>query len=159
LAIRGRLKDSGVLEAQVKRMFADQRSKALAKNFAAQWLDLRKIRGVTPDLFQYGDFDDSLREAFQRETELFLESQFARDRRVKEWLNANYAFVNERLARHYGIPDVYGSHFRRVSLNQTERGGLLGQASILTLTSYPNRTSPVLRGKWLLDNVLGMPPP
>ena len=114
---------------------------------------------ATPDPEAFPDFDENLREAFQRETELFLESQLREDRSVLELLTANYTFVNERLARHYGIPNVYGSHFRRVTFADDRRGGLLGQGSILTVTSYPNRTSPVVRGKWLLENILGAPPP
>jgi hypothetical protein len=159
-ATHKRLGESAVLASEVKRMFADPRSKALVDNFAVQWLDLRKIRGVTPDLALFPDFGESLREDFERETELFLQSQIHEDHSVKELLNANYTFLNNRLAEYYGLSGVYGSHFRHVSLeNRPERRGLLGQASILTLTSYPNRTSPVLRGKWLLENIFGMPPP
>ncbi|HYL36033.1 MAG TPA: DUF1592 domain-containing protein [Bryobacteraceae bacterium] len=159
-AERGALRKPGELERQVKRMLRDPRSRALVDNFAAQWLQLRDIRSAIPDPDLFPEFDENLREAFRRETELFLQAQFSEDRSVTELLTANYTFVNERLARHYGIPNVYGSRFRRVALNNPEqRGGLLGQGSILTLTSYPNRTSPVLRGKWLLENILGTPPP
>jgi mono/diheme cytochrome c family protein len=158
-AVHGKLRNPAVLESEVKRMFADKRSKALVDNFAVQWLDLRKIRGVTPDQAEFPGFDDGLREAFEKETKLFLESQIRGDHSVKDLLDANYTFANEQLAQYYGIPNVYGSHFRQVPLTSGVRRGLLGQASILTLTSYPNRTSPVLRGKWLLDNVLGTPPP
>jgi hypothetical protein len=158
-AVHGKLRNPGVLESEVKRMLGNERSKALVDNFALEWLDLRKIRGVTPDQGQFPDFDDGLRAAFEKETELFLDSQIRGDHSVKDLLNANYTFVNEDLAQYYGIPGIYGSHFRQITLNDTRRRGLLGQASILTLTSYPNRTSPVLRGKWLLDNVLGTPPP
>jgi len=158
LAIRGKLSDGVVLERQVRRMLGDARSKALVSNFAGQWLGLRKISGMAPDPDAFPDFDDNLREAFQLETELFMESQLREDRSVLDLLNADYTFVNERLARHYGIPNVYGNRFRRVRSSDVRRG-LLGQGSILALTSYPNRTSPVIRGKWLLDNVLGAPPP
>jgi hypothetical protein len=120
---------------------------------------LRNLRTAAPDATLYPDFDDELREAFQRETELFLESQLRADRSAVELLTANYTFVNERLARHYQIPNVYGSHFRRVTVDNPARAGLLGQGSILTVTSYATRTSPVLRGKWLLENILGAPPP
>jgi mono/diheme cytochrome c family protein len=158
-AERRELSDPAVLERQVRRMLADARAKSLVANFASQWLSLRKLRNVgpTPELFV--DFDDNLREAFQQETELFLESQLRADVSVLELLEANYTFLNERLARHYGIPGVYGSRFRRVALDGETRGGLLTQGSILTLTSYPNRTSPVLRGHWVLQNIVGAPPP
>jgi hypothetical protein len=159
-AEHGRLRKPGELERQLKRMVADPRSSALVENFAAQWLQLHDIRSAIPDPDLYPEFDENLREAFRRETELFIESQLREDRGVMELLSAKYTFVNERLARHYGIPNVYGSRYRRVTLeNPEQRGGLLGQGSILTLTSYPNRTSPVLRGKWLLENILGTPPP
>jgi hypothetical protein len=140
-------------------MLADRRSKALLDNFASQWLTLRGVRSVVPDPDLYPDFDDNLRDALQRETELFVGSQIREDHSIIDLLRANYTFVNERLARHYGIPNIYGERFRRVTLDHGDRGGLLGQGSILTMTSYANRTSPVLRGKWLLDNVLGTPPP
>jgi hypothetical protein len=153
-----KLKSPVLLERQVKRMFVDDRSKALVRNFASQWLELEKLSSVRPDEGKF-DFDDTVREALQKETELFLESQIHADRSVKELLDANYTFVNERLSEYYGISKVYDSHLRRVSLTRPERGGLLGQGSILAVTSYPNRTSPVLRGKWVLENVLGMPPP
>jgi hypothetical protein len=140
-------------------MLADPRSKALVTDFASQWLSLRKLRsaGPTPELFV--EFDDNLRLGFQHESELFIESQLREDRSVLDLLRADYTFVNERLARHYGIPNVIGNHFRRVTFTDGSRGGLLAQGSILTLTSYANRTSPVLRGRWLLDNILGAPPP
>src|SRR5262249_21176055 len=153
LAARGKLKDPATLERQTRRMIADPRSKALVQNFAAQWLLLRDVTTAYPDPATFPDFDDNLREAFQRETELFVDSQLHEDRGLLELLTADYTFVNERLARHYGIPGVYGSRFRRVALpNAEQRGGLLGQGSLLTVTSYANRTSPVLRGKWLLAN-------
>ena len=160
-AAGGRLQDPGELEVQVRRMLADTRSKALVTNFAAQWLHLRNVRAVTPDENRFPEWDDNLREALRHETELFLESQLRHDRSVTGLLDADYTFVNERLARHYGIPRVYGNHFRRVNLEDEQRRGLLGQGSILTVTSYATRTSPVLRGKWLLENILGtrVPPP
>jgi cytochrome c5 len=159
LAERGRLHEPATLDAQVRRMLRDERAGALITNFAGQWLYLRNLRGHAPDPDLFVDFDDNLREAFQRETELFLESQLREDHSVIDLLRANYTFVNERLARHYGIPGVYGSHFRRVVLPDDRRAGLLGQGSILTVTSYAHRTSPVVRGKWLLENFLGAPPP
>jgi hypothetical protein len=129
-------------------------------NFAGQWLYLRNLATVTPDGRQFPDFDDNLRQAFRRETELFFESILKEDRSTVDLLNANYTFLNERLAKYYDIPNVYGSNFRRVTLPADSiRGGLLGQGSILTVTSYANRTSPVQRGKWVLENVLGTPPP
>ncbi len=159
LAARGKLKDSEMLEQQVRRMLADSRSKALVTNFAGQWLNLRSLSALKPDPDAFPDFDVNLRESFQRETELFFESIVREDRSVMDLLNANYTFVNERLARHYGIPNVYGSSFRRVTLSDDRRGGLLGQGSLLTTTSYPNRTAPTIRGKWMLENILGTPPP
>ena len=159
LAERGRLQDPAVFEAEVRRMLRDPRARALVTSFGAQWLYLRNLRMVSPDLYEFPDWDDNLRQAMARETELFLESQLRGDRSLTELLSADYTFVNERLARHYGIPNVYGSHFRRVTLPDARRAGLLGQASLLTVTSFPNRTSPVVRGKWLLENMLGAPPP
>jgi hypothetical protein len=131
----------------------------LVDNFANQWLKLGKIAGVVPDVDAFPDFDENLREAMRQETRLFIGSQLREDDSVMNLLAANYSFVNERLARHYQIPDIYGSHFRRVTFPDRIRGGLLGQASILTVTSYANRTSPVVRGRWLLENMLGAPPP
>jgi hypothetical protein len=162
LAGRKRLGQPGALERQVRRMLNDPRARrALVNNFAGQWLELRNVREHTPDPDTFDEFDENLREAMRRETELFLESQLAEDRSVVDLLTADYTFVNERLARHYGIPGVYGERFRRVPLgaDRAYRRGLLGQASLLTVTSYPNRTSPVLRGKWVLGNLLGAPPP
>ncbi len=160
LAVAGTLKDPPVLERQVRRMLADRRSQSLVTDFAGQWLYLRNLAAQSPDARMFPDFDDNLRQAFRRETELFFESIVAEDRNVLDLLRANYTFVNERLARHYGVPNVYGSRFRRVTFEEgTVRGGLLGQGSILTVTSYANRTSPVLRGKWILENILGTPPP
>ncbi len=158
-AEQGELSDPAVLDQQVARMLADPRAAALIDNFAGQWLYLRNMQLVMPDPETFPEFDDNLREAFARETELFLTSQLREDRSVLDLLRADYTFLNERLARHYGIPGVYGSHFRRVELPEAGRRGLLGHASVLTVTSYATRTSPVLRGKWLLENLLGAPPP
>jgi hypothetical protein len=159
LAIRGELGAPGVLDQQVQRMLADRRSEALVTNFAEQWLFLRDVEAKEPDTGYFPGFDENLRQAFRRETELFIDSILRGDRNVLELLTANHTFVNDRLAKHYGIPHVYGSHFRRVELEDAERRGLLGQGSILTLTSYGTRTSPVLRGKWILENLLSSPPP
>ena len=157
----GELRDPAVLEYQVRRMLADARSNALVSNFAAQWLHLRNLRAVTPDVNRYPEWDDNLRRALQRETELFLDSHLRQDRSMVDLLASGDTFINERLARHYGIPNVYGERFRKVTFSEGRRGGLLGQGSILTVTSYANRTSPVLRGKWVLENILGIavPPP
>jgi hypothetical protein len=162
LAERGRLSDPTVLEAQTRRMLADPRSGALVRNFVGQWLYLRKLDSVVPDPVAFPEFDENLRQAFQRETELFVESLIREDQGVLDLLGTDYTFVNERLATHYGIPSVYGQRFRRVSLTPEQaerRAGILAHGSLLTVTSYPNRTSPVLRGKWVLTNILGMPPP
>jgi len=160
VAIAGRLRQPEVLDRQIRRMLADPKADALVTNFAGQWLYLRNLAATSPDARAFTDFDDNLRQAFRRETELFVQSVMHEDRSVLDLLRADYTFLNERLARHYGIPNVYGSRFRRVSLEgHAERGGLLGQGSILTVTSYANRTSPVLRGKWVLENILGTPPP
>ena len=158
-AARGDLQDPERLEREVRRMLDDPRSDALVENFAGQWLYLRNLRSVAPDAARFPEFDDNLRRALRRETELFVESQVREDRSIHDLLRADYTFVNERLARHYGIPNVYGSHFRRVTHGDDRRPGLLGHGSILTVTSYPHRTSPVVRGKWLLENLLGAPPP
>jgi Protein of unknown function (DUF1592)/Protein of unknown function (DUF1588)/Protein of unknown function (DUF1587)/Protein of unknown function (DUF1585)/Protein of unknown function (DUF1595)/Planctomycete cytochrome C len=158
LASQGKLKEPVVLEQQVKRMLADSRSQALVTNFAEQWLHLRNLKSSSPDLEAFPDFDDNLRQAMKEETSLFFDSIVREDRSVMDLLNADYTFVNERLARHYGIPNVYGSQFRRVTVGNEARRGLLGQASVLAVTSYPNRTSPVERGKWVLTNLLGVPP-
>jgi len=160
LAVAGKLHEPAVLERQVKRMLADGRSQALVTNFAEQWLHLRNLDAITPDMRLFPDFDDNLRQAFRLETELFFESILREDRSALDLLRANYTYVNERLAKHYGIPHVYGTRFRRIELDpESGRGGLLRQASILTVTSYATRTSPVIRGKWVLDNLLGVPPP
>ena len=159
-AEQGGLTDPDVLEAQVRRMLADPRARSLIDDFAMQWLHLRNLEDVTGDPVPFPDFDDNLVEAFRHETTLFLASTVREDRSVLDLLDADYTFVNERLARHYGIPGIYGSRFRRVTLpDREQRGGLLGQGGLLALTSYPTRTSPVLRGKWLLDTILGAPPP
>jgi hypothetical protein len=139
-------------------MLADPRASALADNFAEQWLFLRNLKNSAPNLDAFPDFDDNLRQAMRQETKLFFDSILHEDRSVLDLLNADYTFVNERLARHYGIPNIYGSQFRRIPVTDPARRGLLGQASILTVTSYPNRTSPVQRGKWILTNILGTPP-
>jgi mono/diheme cytochrome c family protein len=159
LAVKGRLKDPLVLEHQVRRMLADSRSNALIENFAGQWLYLRNMERVHPDPEAFPYFDETLRQSFEEETKLFLQSSLKEDQSVLNLLNANYTFLNERLAKFYGIPNVYGSRFRRVTLAGDDRSGLLGQGSILTVTSYANRTSPTIRGKWLLENFLGTPPP
>jgi mono/diheme cytochrome c family protein len=159
-AITGQLHEPAMLETQVRRMLADPRAHALVSNFASQWLHLRNLESITPDMRLFPDFDDNLRQAFRQETELFFDSILREDRSVLHLLSANYTFVNERLAKHYGIPHVYGSRFRRVTFkDDRERGGLLRHGSILTVTSYATRTSPVLRGKWVLDTLLGVPPP
>jgi hypothetical protein len=160
LAVAGKLHDREVLGAQVRRMLADGRSRAIVDNFAGQWLYLRNLPAATPNLDMFPDFDEGLRQDMRRETELFFGSIIHQDRSVLTLLNADYTYLNERLARHYGIPNVYGSHFRRVALGDQAgiRGGLLGQGSILTVTSHNDRTSPVVRGKWILENILGTPP-
>ena len=159
LAEAGTLREPGVLEAEVRRMLADPKSAALVDNFAGQWLFLRNMRSVKPDPIAFPEFDGNLREAFQRETELWFESQVREDRSVLDVLTSDYTFVNERLAEHYGIPGVHGNHFRRIRLPDDTRHGILGQGSVLTATSYANRTSPVKRGVWVLENLLGAPPP
>jgi hypothetical protein len=159
LASRGQLSKPAVLEAQVRRMLADPRARSLTDNFAGQWLHIRNLRNTTPDKNDFPDFDDNLRQAFERELELFVGSVIAEDRSVLDLMTADYTFVNERLAKHYRIPNVYGPDFRRVSLKQDARRGLLGKGGVLTLTSHADRTSPVVRGKWILDNLLGTPPP
>jgi cytochrome c5 len=159
-AIRGELRRPDVLERQVRRMLADPRSYNLASNFAGQWLRLRNLTSVDPNVRLYPDFDDNLRQAFRQETELFFDSVLRDDRSVLDLLRADYTFLNERLAKHYGIDNVYGSRFRRVTLaRDSARGGLLRQGSILAVTSYATRTSPVIRGVWVLSNIVGAPPP
>ena len=156
---RGELRDQTTLAHQVQRMLADPRATTLVTNFAAQWLFVRNLRAVAPDVNAFPEFDDDLRDAFRRETELFLDDQLRADHSLLDLLTAEYTFVNERLAQHYGLDGVQGSQFRRVAFGDRRRAGLLGQGSILTVTSYANRTSPVVRGKWLLENILGAPPP
>jgi mono/diheme cytochrome c family protein len=158
-ATKGRLHTPAVLDQQVKRMLADPKSESLTTNFAAQWLYLRNLKNMQPLSEEFPDFDDNLRQALERETSLFFESIAREDRSVLDLMTANYTFLNERIARHYKIPNVYGSHFRRVTLTDEARYGLLGKGAILMVTSHTDRTSPVVRGKWILDNLLGAPPP
>ena len=162
LAEQGKLQDNDVLEKQTLRMLSDPRSIALVKNFAGQLLYLRNLPSLVPDAVEFPEFDENLRSAFRQESELYFESLLKEDRSVLDLLSADYTYLNERLAKHYGIEGIYGSHFRRVELKgeiAKQRGGILGQGSLLTATSYANRTSPVLRGKWVLTNILGTPPP
>jgi mono/diheme cytochrome c family protein len=159
LASRGRLHDPATLERQVRRLLADPKALALVDNFVGQWLQLRNLRNKQPNSHEFPDFDDNLRRALDTELEMFFASILREDRNVLDLMTADYTFVNERLAKHYGIPNVYGSHFRRVTLADQARKGLLGKGAILLVTSHAHRTSPVLRGKWVLENVLGTPPP
>jgi mono/diheme cytochrome c family protein len=159
VAAKGTLKTPAILEQQVRRMLADPRSQALIDNFLAQWLQLRNLKSRQPNSHAFPDFDDNLRQSLEKEMELFFASIMREDRSVLDLMTADYTFVNERLARHYGIPRVYGSHFRRVTLAEDARKGLLGKGAILMVTSHPHRTSPVIRGKWILENVVGAPPP
>ncbi len=159
LAVEGRLQQPQVLEAQIRRMLADERAEMLARDFAAQWLYLRNLRATTPDMLVFPDFDDNLRQSLTRETELLFAEIVRKDRPVNELLSADYTYLNERLAKHYGIAGIYGDQFRRVQVTDERRIGLLGHASILTLSSYANRTSPVSRGNYVLTNILGTPPP
>jgi hypothetical protein len=158
-AVRGKLSQPAEFEKQARRMLADRRSFNLATNFAGQWLRLRNIDAVVPSANLFRDFDDNLRQAFRQETELFFDSVLREDRSVRTLIKSDYTFLNERLAKHYGIPNVYGSRFRRVTLApESKRGGLLRQGSVLSVTSYATRTSPVLRGVLVLRNILGVPP-
>jgi len=159
VAERGGLGNPSVLEAQVRRMLGDRRSRSLVKNFVGQWLFLRNIPRVQPDSVAFPNFDDNLREALEEETELLVESTLRDDRPVADLLNTDYTFVNQRLAEHYGMKGIYGNQFRRVAITDPNRRGLLGQASIMTVTSYPDRTAPTIRGKWVLEQLLGTPPP
>ena len=159
LAEKGKLKDPAILDRQVHRMLADPRSEALVSNFAGQWLYLRNLAAEKPDPEAFPEFDESLRQSFEQETTLFFQSILRDDRSLLDLLDANYTYLNQRLAEHYGVPDIYGSQFRKVTLTDPNRGGLLGQGSILTVTSYPNRTSIVQRGRWILETLLGSPPP
>ena len=159
VAGEGNLRRPATLEREVRRMLADPKSQALVDNFAGQWLHLRNVRNVLPNSDLFPDFDDNLRQSLRRETELLFDSIIREDRNVLDLMTADYTFLNERLARHYGIPDIYGSRFRRVTIQDPARRGLLGQGSILAVTSHAERTSPVLRGKWILENILGTPVP
>ncbi len=159
LARQGTLHTPAVLNQQVRRMLADPKSDALVTNFAGQWLYLRNLKNFQPNSLEFPDFDDNLRQAMQRETELFFESIMRENRNVLDLMTADYSFLNERLAKHYGVPNIYGSHFRRVVLKDDARKGLLGKGAILMVTSHADRTSPVVRGKWILDNLLNAPPP
>ena len=159
VAEKGQLHDPAVLKAQVKRMMADARSEALIKNFVGQWLFLRNVSRISPDTTTFMTFDENLRQSMARETELLVESQVREDHSVVDLLSTDYTFLNQRMAEHYGIKGIYGSDFRRVKLDDPKRYGLLGQASILAVTSYPNRTAPTIRGKWVLEQLLGTPPP
>jgi hypothetical protein len=156
---RGTLREPGQLDTQIQRMMADARANAFIENFVGQWLYLRNLDGIYPDPAGFPEFDENLREAFQRETELFIDDQIRSDNSMLELLSADYTFVNERLAQHYNIPGIYGTRYRKVNLDSAQRGGLLGHGSLMMVTSYPNRTSPVLRGKFVLENLLGGPPP
>ena len=159
VAERGGLSDPATLDAQVKRLMADPRSQTLVKNFAGQWLFLRNVSGIQPDTTAFPFFDENLRQAMQKETELVIDSTLREDRSVADLLTTDYTFVNQRLAEHYGMKGIYGSDFRRVAISDPKRQGLLGQASIMTVTSYPDRTAPTIRGKWVLEQLLGTPPP
>src|SRR6185436_8174409 len=159
LAAKNTLHTPAVLEAQVHRMLTDKRAEALTTNFAGQWLYLRNLKNMQPNSEEFPDFDDNLRQAFEREASLFFASIVHEDRSVLDLMTADYTFVNARLAKHYGIPNIYGSQFRRVKLVDETRRGLLGKGAILMVTSHTDRTSPVVRGKWILDNLLGAPPP
>jgi hypothetical protein len=159
VAAKGRLGAPAVLDAQVRRMLRDPKASALVDNFAGQWLHARNLRNATPDKNDFPDFDDNLRQAFDRELKLFVGSLIDEDRSVLDLMTADHTFVNERLARHYGLPNVYGPQFRRITLTEEARKGLLGKGAVLLVTAHADRTSPVVRGKWILDNLIGAPPP
>ena len=161
IAAQGKLHEPAMLEKQTRRLLADPRSKSLAENFAGEWLYLRNLKDLQPDVYRYPDSDDNLFQSMKKETELFFDSFVREDRSIPEMLTANFTFVDERLARHYGMPNITGNDFRRVTVTDQNRFGLLGQGSILSVTSYPNRTSPVVRGKWVMEQILGVtaPPP
>jgi len=159
VASRGQLRNAAVLEREVRRMIADPRADGFVRNFTGQWLHVRNLRTIAPNHDEFPDFDDTLRDAFQREIELFFGAVMREDHNVLDLLTADYTFVNERLAKHYGVPYVYGSHFRRVTMTDDARRGLFGKGGLLMVTSRADRTAPVLRGKWILENVLGTPPP
>ena len=159
-ADRGTLARPATLVVQVRRMLRDPKSHSLVENFGGQWLQVRKLESVKPDRKRFPEFDEYLRLSMRRETEMFFESIVREDRSILDFIDANYTYLNERLARFYNIPNVQGAEFRKVSFAaEAHRGGLLGQASVLTVSSYANRTSPVLRGKWVLENLVGAPPP
>ena len=159
MATNGTLRQPEVLQAQVRRMLKDPRSRVLAEEFGGQWLQFRALESAAPDKERFPSFENNLRFSMRRETELFFESVVKEDRSILDLLDGKYSFLNERLARHYGIPGVSGQEFRRVDLSGTPRGGVLTQGSVLTVSSYSTRTSPVLRGKWVLENLLAAPPP
>ena len=159
VASKGGLKSAAGLDQQVRRMLADAKSQAFIDNFVGQWLQLRNLKTKQPNSHEFPDFDDNLRQSLGTEAEMFFASIMREDRSVLDLMTADYTFLNERLARHYGVPNVYGTHFRRVTLKDETRYGLLGKGAVLMVTSHPHRTSPVLRGKWILENVLGAPPP
>jgi hypothetical protein len=159
-ASRGQLAQPAVLVAHVRRMLLDPKSHALVENFGGQWLQVRKLESVKPDRKRFPEFDEYLRLSMRRETDLFFENIVREDRSILDFIDANYSYLNERLARFYNVPNVSGQEFRKVVFAaDAHRGGLLGQASVLTISSYANRTSPVLRGKWVLENLVGAPPP
>ena len=158
-AVSGSLRSADTLEKQVRRMLRDPKAQALVDNFAGQWLQLRNVRLINPDRARFPNFDEKLREAMLHESELFFGAVMRGDSSILDFIESDFTYVNERLARHYGIPGIKGEQFRRVKLKGRERGGLVTQASILTVTSNPTRTSPVKRGKWVLEQILGMPPP
>jgi hypothetical protein len=158
-AEKGTLRDPETLNAQARRMLADPKAWALVENFAGQWLEIRRLESAQPDRERFPDFDEYLRASMLKETELFFQYVMREDRSILDFIDGPYSFLNERLARHYGIPGVKGSEFRKVDLSGTGRSGILTQASVLEVSSYGNRTSPVLRGKWILDNILNSPPP
>src|SRR6185436_12359958 len=159
LAAKGQLSSPSVLEQQVRRMLADPKAEALTIKFASQWLYLRNLKNMQPLSEEFPDFDDNLRQAFEQEALLFFRTIVDEDRNVLDLMTADYTFLNERLARHYRIPNIYGSQFRRVTLKDDTRRGILGKGAVLMVTSHTDRTSPVVRGKWVLDNLLGAPPP
>src|SRR5439155_6802767 len=159
VAGKGLLHTPAVLDEQVRRMLADPKSQALTTNFAAQWLYLRNLKNMQPLSEEFPDFDDNLRQAFEREASLFFESIIKEDHNVLDLMTADYTFLNECLAKHYGVPNIYGSRFQRVTLTDDVRRGLLGKGAVLMVTSHTDRTSPVVRGKWILDNLMGAPPP
>jgi hypothetical protein len=159
VAAKETLHTPAVLDQQVKRMLADPKSEALTNNFAAQWLYLRNLKNMQPLSEEFPDFDDNLRVAFEREASLFFDSIVREDHNVLDLMTADYTFLNERLAKHYGVPNIYGSRFQRVTLTDDTRRGLLGKGAVLMVTSHTDRTSPVVRGKWILDNLMGAPPP